>query len=183
MSVNVSISKFLALVLRHKPEVIGLTLDEHGWCNVSDFVEAFNKKYKGFTFDDLKEIVDTDNKQRYSFNDDLTLIRANQGHSIRVDVELEEKIPPSVLYHGTATKYVSMIDNTGLLPKSRIHVHLSSDLETASLVGCRHGELVVYEVNAKKMYEDGFKFYQSVNGVWLVDKVPVAYLKKLDFSL
>ena len=180
MSVNVSISKFLALVLRHKPEVIGLTLDEHGWCNVNDLVEAFNKKYKGFTFDDLKEIVDTDNKQRYSFNDGLTLIRSNQGHSIRVDVELEEKIPPSVLYHGTATKYVSMIDNTGLLPKSRIHVHLSSDLETASLVGCRHGELVIYCVDTKSMVSDGYKFYQAKNGVWLTDKVPAKYLTKLE---
>ena len=176
---KVSISKFLALVLRHKPEVIGLTIDRHGWCNVHDLVDAFNKKYNGFTFNDLKEIVATDNKQRYSFNDDMTLIRANQGHSIKVDVELEEKIPPSVLYHGTATKYVSMIEESGLLPKSRIHVHLSSDLETAILVGSRHGEPVIYSVDTERMVKDGYKFFHSKNGIWLTDKVPPQYLTKL----
>lgn len=173
-----SISKFLALVLRHKPEEAGLVMSHDGYVSVDCLVQAFDKKYHGFTKEMLDEIVRTDNKQRYSYNEDETLIRANQGHSVQVDVGLKEQTPPDILYHGTATKYESMIDETGLLPKSRIHVHLSKDIEAASLVGRRHGELVVYEVNAKKMHEDGFKFYQSVNGVWLTEKVPVTYLKK-----
>ena len=177
-----SISKFLALVLRHKPEEAGLMMSHNGYVSVDYLVQAFDKKYHGFTKEMLDEIVRTDNKQRYSYNEDETLIRANQGHSVRVDGGLKEQTPPDILYHGTATKYTSMIDETGLLPKSRIHVHLSKDLETASTVGCRHGELVIYEVDAKKMHEDGLKFYQSVNGVWLTDKVPVAYLKKLELN-
>lgn len=173
------ISKFLSLVLRHKPEEAGLIMSHDGYVSVDKLVEVFDKRYNGFTKETLDEIVRTDNKQRYSYNEDETMIRANQGHSIKVDIGLKEQIPPDVLYHGTATKYTSMIDEIGLISKSRLHVHLSKDIETASLVGCRHGELVIYEVNAKKMHEDGIKFYLSLNGVWLTDKVPVKYLRKL----
>ena len=129
--------------------------------------------------DMLEEIVRTDNKQRYSFNEDKTLIRANQGHSISVDVELKKAVPPDILYHGTGEKYVSSIDKEGLLPKSRLYVHLSNDEETAVNVGKRHGKSVVYKVDARKMQEDGFEFFLSVNGVWLTKEVPVKYIFKL----
>lgn len=173
------ISKFISMILRHKPEVINITLDEHGWANVDELIAGIAKQYKGFGMSELEEIVRTDNKQRYSFNEDKTLIRANQGHSIPVDVELEEKEPPKVLYHGTGEKYVNSIDRQGLRPKSRLYVHLSKDHDTAVKVGIRHGEPVVYKIDAAKMYQDGYKFYESVNKVWLTESVPTKYMTKL----
>lgn len=171
------ISKYISLILRHKPEVIGIKLDEHGWADVNELISGIKKDHKEFDIENLKEIVRTDNKQRYSFNDDGTKIRANQGHSINVDVELEEKEPPEILYHGTCRKYMESIEKQGLIPKSRLYVHLSSDKLTANNVGARHGEPVIYEVDAKRMFKDGYKFYMSANGIWLVRKVPVAYLR------
>ena len=123
-------SKFISLILRHKPETIGITLDEHGWADVDELIHGINKIHP-LTREGLEEIVSGDEKQRYSFNEDHTLIRANQGHSIPVDVELEEMMPPEYLYHGTGEKYVSSIDAKGLIPKSRLYVHLSGDIETA----------------------------------------------------
>lgn len=171
-------SKFIALILRHKPEVIGIRLDEHGWANVDELIAGINRKTP-FNMEMLEKIVREDEKTRYSFNEDKTLIRANQGHSIPVDVELEERTPPEILYHGTGEKYVTSIDAQGLLPKSRLYVHLSKDTETAVKVGSRHGKAVVYEVSAGKMARDGLKFYLSANGVWLAKCVPPKYLKKL----
>ena len=171
-------SKFISLILRHKPETIGISLDEHGWANVAELIEGISKtQYIDMAM--LEEIVDTDNKQRYSFNEDKTLIRANQGHSIPVDVELPEKKPPVILYHGTGEKYVSSIDEQGLISKSRLYVHLSKDEQTAKMVGSRHGKPVIYEIYAGQMYEDGYIFYLSVNGVWLTKSVPVKYMNKL----
>lgn len=170
-------SKFIALILRHKPETIGITLDEHGWANVDELIEGVNMTYP-LTMEELEEIVRTDEKRRYSFNDDKTLIRANQGHSIPVDVELKEVHPPKYLYHGTGEKYVPSIDIQGLIPKSRLYVHLSGDIETAVKVGSRHGKPVVYRVSAEQMVEAGMLFYKSVNGVWLTKNVPARYLKK-----
>lgn len=170
-------SRFLSLVLRHKPEEIGITLDEHGWANVKDLINGIDKKYQ-FNMEMLKEIVATDEKQRYSFNADKTLIRANQGHSVPVDVELEEVEPPEYLWHGTAHKYVHGINSMGLIPKSRLYVHLSLEVETATSVGKRHGDVALYRVDALKMYQDGYKFYLSKNGVWLTKSVPVAYLRQ-----
>ena len=160
------ISRFISLILRHKPETIGICLDEHGWASVSELIAGIAAT-RPFNMEMLEEIVRTDNKQRYSFNEDKTLIRANQGHSIPVDVELEQKLPPDILWHGTGEKYVASIEEQGLLPKSRLYVHL----------GCRHGKPVVYEVNTRQMQADGYVFYQSVNGVWLTKHVPVEYLK------
>jgi putative RNA 2'-phosphotransferase len=174
-----TISKFISMILRHKPEEIGITLDEHGWANVDELIAGIAKQYKGFGMSELEEIVRTDNKQRYAFNEDKTLISANQGHSIPVDVELEEKEPPIVLYHGTGEKYVSSIDAQGLKPKSRLYVHLSKDAATAVNVGKRHGEPVVYAIDTAKMYQDGFKFYESANKVWLTKLVPTKYMMKL----
>lgn len=168
----------MSLILRHKPEVIGITLDEHGWANVDELIAGIAKNNE-FNMDILEEIVRSDEKQRYSFNDDKTLIRANQGHSIPVYVELEEKEPPDMLWHGTGEKYVASIDEQGLIPKSRLYVHLSKDEETAIKVGKRHGTPVLYHVLSKQMFEDGYKFYLSANGVWLTKEVPVKYLKKV----
>lgn len=171
-------SKFMSLILRHKPETIGISLDEHGWANVDELIAGIAKTHK-FNMDILEEIVRTDNKQRYSFNEDKTLIRANQGHSIPVDVELDEAEPPAELWHGTGEKYVSSIDKLGLIPKSRLYVHLSKDEETAMNVGKRHGKPVLYKVKAGDMYKDGYKFFLSKNGVWLTKEVPVKYLEKI----
>jgi putative RNA 2'-phosphotransferase len=167
----------MSLILRHKPQEIDIQLDEHGWANVNDLIEGIAKRKKQpFTREILDRIVAEDEKQRYSFNDDKTLIRANQGHSIPVDVELAEAVPPEFLYHGTGEKYVPSINEQGLLPKSRLYVHLSNDIATAEAVGRRHGKPVVYKVNSSAMHKDGYKFYLSVNGVWLVVKVGVGYL-------
>ena len=172
-------SRFISMILRHKPEEIGITLDKHGWANVQALIDGINATGRHhLDMDILKEIVRTDEKQRYSFNEDQTLIRANQGHSIPVDVELQEAVPPAVLYHGTGEKYVRSIDAQGLLPQSRLYVHLSEDLETAKKVGQRHGRLTVYTVDCTRMLADGYKFYLSVNHVWLTKAVPAEYLKK-----
>ena len=170
-------SKYISLLLRHKPETIGITLDEHGWANVDELIEGVSRTYP-LDMAALELIVAEDEKQRYSFNEDKTLIRANQGHSIPVDVELDEKEPPEVLYHGTGEKYVSSIDRQGLIPKSRLYVHLSRAEETAVKVGTRHGKPVIYKVKSGEMYRDGYKFFCSVNGVWLTKEVPVKYLSK-----
>lgn len=170
-------SRFISLILRHKPEVIGIALDEHGWANVDELIAGITKT-RPMNMEILEEIVRTDNKQRYSFNEDKSLIRANQGHSILVDVELPLEELPEYLWHGTGEKYVSSIDAQGLLPKSRLYVHLSTDEETARKVGGRHGRPVIYRVAAEQMYCDGIEFRLSVNGVWLVEAVPVQYLEK-----
>ena len=171
-----STGRFIAMILRHKPETTGIKLDEHGWARVDELIAGIAKT-RPFDMEMLEEIVRTDSKQRYSFNEDKTLIRANQGHSIPVDVELEQKTPPDILWHGTGEKYVESIQQMGLIPKARLYVHLSKDYDTARNVGSRHGNPVVYQVDAKKMAEDGYVFYQSVNGVWLTKEVPVIYLK------
>ena len=172
------ISRFISLILRHKPESIGITLDEHGWANVDELIDGISRT-QYFDREMLEEIVRTDEKKRYSFNEDRTLIRANQGHSIPVDVELEKTEPPKYLYHGTGEKYVESIDKQGLIPKSRLYVHLSTDEETARKVGNRHGKPVIYIVNSGEMYRNNEKFYRSVNGVWLTKNVPIKYLNKI----
>ena len=173
-------SRYISLILRHKPETVGITLDEHGWANVDELIAGVNKTHP-LTMELLKEIVRSDEKQRYSFNEDETLIRANQGHSIPVDVELPELEPPEFLYHGTGQKYVESIDRQGLISKSRLYVHLSIDKETAVKVGRRHGVPVIYTIQAATRFRDGYLFYRSVNGVWLTKKVPVNYLEKCSF--
>ena len=170
-----STSKYISLILRHKLEVIGITLDEHGWAVAEDLIRGVNKTHP-LDMEALERIVAEDEKQRYSFNEDKTLIRANQGHSISVDVELPEVTPPDVLYHGTGRKYKESIDAQGVIPKSRLFVHLSGDAGTARKVGQRHGKPVIYTVDAAAMHADGYQFFLSVNGVWLTKRVPKKYL-------
>ena len=173
-----NVSRFISLILRHKPEAIGITLDEHGWASTEALIRGISQR-QPFSMAMLEEIVASDGKQRYAFNEDKTKIRANQGHSVAVDVELKTAVPPKLLYHGTGEKYVSSIEARGLIPKSRLYVHLSADIQTAENVGARHGKPVVYRVDTEAMARDGFVFYRSANGVWLTKDVPVHYLKKI----
>ena len=178
MSYLKSVSIYLSLILRHKPEAAGITLDSHGWAKVDELIKGVRVKYP-LDMETLEEIVLTDNKQRYSFNEDHTLIRANQGHSIPVDVELEKLEPPEYLYHGTGEKYRQSIENIGLIPKSRLYVHLSDDMMTAVEVGGRHGDPVVYRVHTGAMHKAGFVFYRSKNGVWLTERVPAWCIERV----
>ncbi len=170
------LSKFIALILRHKPEEIGITLDEHGWASVPLLISGINKSGYEIDMSILEEIVDEDEKQRYSFNSDKTKIRANQGHSVNVDVELKECEPPEQLFHGTGEKFAAAIRKEGLKSKSRLYVHLSNNKETAEKVGSRHGKPHVFFVHSGKMYRAGYKFYLSENGVWLTKYVPPEFL-------
>lgn len=169
-------SKFMSLVLRHNPQKISISLDNNGWADTNLMLEGMHKNGHKVTLEDLKEVVATNDKQRFKFNDDFSKIRANQGHSVAVDVEMKEATPPDILYHGTATRFLSAIKTQGLISKNRLHVHLSSDKETAIKVGSRHGEPVVLTINTTKMQADGFVFYLSENDVWLVDAVPPEYI-------
>ena len=173
-----STSKYISLILRHKPEVIGITLDDHGWADTQALIEGVNRTYP-LTMELLEEIVRTDEKQRYSFNADKSRIRANQGHSIPIDADLAETEPPETLYHGTGEKSVASIEREGLRPMSRLYVHLSPDTETARSVGSRHGKPVIYIVLAGEMHRSGYRFYRSANGIWLTKEVPVRFLKRI----
>jgi len=170
------VSKFLSLVLRHKPESLGITLDEHGWTTVDSLLSKL--RAKGYRIDrsQLAFIVETNNKKRFAFSPDGTQIRANQGHSVDVDLGYIEKQPPQLLYHGTATRFLDSIRTEGLKKMNRHHVHLSSDEQTARAVGSRHGKPIILTVKASEMATAGHVFYQSENGVWLTDLVPVAYI-------
>jgi putative RNA 2'-phosphotransferase len=170
------ISKFMSLVLRHKPETIGLQLDENGWVSVAELIEKLNAKGTTVNIDIINTVVDTNDKKRFAFNEDKTMIRANQGHSIEVELNLKAVTPPDVLYHGTASRFVESILKEGLQKQQRQQVHLSLLQETATAVGSRHGKPVILNINAKAMTEAGFVFYLSDNGVWLVDSVPVEYI-------
>ena len=171
------ISKFLSLVLRHQPECINITISEKGWVNVLELMNNSKTKNIYFSKDELKEIVKTNDKQRFALNEDYTQIRANQGHSLKtVDLELEATKPPEVLYHGTVDEFIDSIKNQGLQKRSRLHVHLSAEINTAVKVGSRRGKPIVLTIDADKMYKEGFEFFQSKNGVWLTNKVPFEFI-------
>ena len=172
----IKLSRFLSLVLRHKPGVIGLSLDRGGWADVAELLSAAQRAGVPLTPDVLRQIVAEDDKQRYLFSEDGRRIRASQGHSIPVDLGLESVMPPEVLFHGTAQRFLDSIRQQGLVPRGRQHVHLSSDEATALKVGQRHGEPVVLIVQAKRMQADNLRFYRSANGVWLTEKVPIEYI-------
>ncbi len=170
-------SKFLSLVLRHQPELIGLRLDEAGWVPVAELLEGCRRAGQAITLEELKEIVRTSDKQRFALSEDGTRIRANQGHSIDVDLGLEPASPPAVLFHGTVERFLPAIRREGLRPMSRHDVHLSADQETATRVGARRGKPVVLTVDAAGMSAAGHTFRISANGVWLVAAVPPEYLR------
>lgn len=172
------IGKFLSLILRHEPQKIGLELDHQGWANVTELIAKCKKHRYHFSREELEEIVETNNKCRYSFNEKKNKIRANQGHSIDVDLGLSPIEPPEFLYHGTATRFVKSIMEEGIVKGSRQHVHLSSDKETAEQVGSRHGKVCILTIMTKQMYKDGIDFYCSDNGVWLTDYIDVKYISK-----
>ena len=175
-----SLSRFISLILRHQPEIAGITLDVHGWAKVTDLIEGINKT-RPIDIETLREIVAADKKGRYSFSEDGEFIRANQGHSVEVDVELEEREPPEILYHGTCADSVPSINAQGLLPMTRLYVHLSKDYGTAMMTGRRKGDHkhpFVYAVKAGEMFRDGHKFFISANGVWQVKTVPPQYLEE-----
>lgn len=175
----VKISKYLSKHLRHRPEDLGLALEKGGWVAVDTLLAALQQHNMPITRAELDEVVRSNNKQRFSFDETGTRIRANQGHSVPIDLELEPQVPPPQLYHGTGSGSVEQIEREGLLKMSRHHVHLSLDLVTARAVGARHGKPVVFVVDAAQMQADGFVFFCSANGVWLVDHVPPRYLQRL----
>lgn len=182
-SKDTRVSKWLSLILRHKPEEAGLTLDENGWVATTDLVKAMSHKYPGTGIDDLKRIVAECEKQRYAFNDKQTKIRANQGHSVDIDLKLEPAVPLiPILYHGTATRFIDSIKEKGIVPGSRKQVHLSGDFATAVIVGARHGSPVILEIDAAQMINDGHVFYRSDNGVWLTDLVPWKYVLRMTYA-
>lgn len=172
------ISKLMSLVLRHNPGKIGIELDENGWANTTDLLDGINKKGIRLDMELLETVVETNDKKRFSFNEDQSKIRANQGHSIKIDMQFEAIEPPAFLYHGTVGRFMKTIQTEGLKKMNRQHVHLSKDLETAQRVGSRRGVPVILTVRSGEMHQDGFEFYQSDNGVWLTDRVPAKYLDR-----
>lgn len=167
------LSKFLSYVLRHNPDKLELTLDNQGWVSVEELLSKLNN----VSMETLEYVVANNNKKRFAFNEDKTKIRANQGHSIKIDLAYSPIEPPELLYHGTATKNIESIQKSGIIKGSRHHVHLSVDIETAKDVGKRHGKPVILNIKSKEMYKAGYEFFLSENGVWLTDFVPVEFIE------
>lgn len=174
-----TISKFLSKHLRHTPEALGLTLQPGGWVSVDDLLAASERAGFAIWYDDLIECVETNDKQRFSFDATGDLIRANQGHSVEVDLQLEEKQPPDVLFHGTVERFLAPIMADGLRKGKRHHVHLSKDVETARKVGARRGKPIILRVDSAAMHGQGLKFFVSANGVWLTESVPPEFLARM----
>lgn len=172
-------SKFLSLILRHKPEEINITLDKHGWANIDELIDKCNLKGIKLTRDLLDEIIQRNDKKRFIISENGIKIRANQGHSIKVDLDLAEVEPPEFLYHGTVERFFDQIKDNGLKKMARHHVHLSGDIETAQEVGNRkRSSTVILEIKAKEMHNQGYKFYLSKNNVWLTDNVPFNFIRR-----
>lgn len=168
------ISKYLSYILRHQPHSIGLELDPNGWASIEELI-AKTTDFK-LTLPVIEYVVETNDKQRFSLNKEMTKIRANQGHSLNIDLALTAQQPPDALYHGTAKRFSENIQQQGLTKQQRHHVHLSQSREVAKSVGSRHGKPVIFSLNTKAMIEDDIVFYRSENNVWLVDNVPAQYL-------
>jgi RNA:NAD 2''-phosphotransferase len=172
------IGKFLSLVLRHDPQKIGITLDGNGWTDVNALIRQCAVKKVYFSFEELNEIVLTNDKKRYAFNEDKSMIRANQGHSVSIDLDITPIEPPEYLYHGTAERFYESIKKEGIKKMNRQHVHLSKEKITALQVGSRHGRPVILTISAREMYREGIGFYCSDNGVWLTEYVDPKYISK-----
>ena len=170
-------SKFLSYVLRHEPPAIGLSLDREGWAEIAALIEGATRAGKQIDLELIRTVVTTSDKKRFAISDDGLRIRAVQGHSTEsVSIKYTEKAPPAFLYHGTATRFLESIRKEGLLPGERHYVHLSQDVPTATAVGQRYGKPVVLKIEALRMHQQGFKFYQADNGVWLTEKVPASFI-------
>ncbi len=174
---DIKTSKFLSLVLRHEPEAAGVTLDDAGWVDVDTLLAGCVAHGKLIDREQLERVVAGSDKQRFAFNEDRTRIRANQGHSVEVDLQYEPRTPPEILYHGTATRFLDSIRAQGLLKMERHHVHLSAETKVTTQVGERHGTPVLLVIRAQEMHRAGHTFFCSTNGVWLVDAVPVSYIE------
>lgn len=174
----IKVSKFLSQHLRHDPEGLGLTLAPGGWVGVGDLLVACVHRRFEVSRAELEEVVTKNSKQRFSFDESGTLIRANQGHSVEVDLQLTSSTPPDLLYHGTGHQTAPLIAESGLEKMRRHYVHLSADTETARAVGARHGRPVIFTVLAAQMAEAGHLFYRSDNGVWLTNRVPPEFLRE-----
>ena len=175
----VSKSKFLSLVLRHDPSAANIELDPNGWAPIPDLLAGAQRSGIDISPEELREIVETNEKRRFILCETSQRIRACQGHSLPVELDLQPSTPPTPLYHGTASRFEQAIRANGLNRMQRQHVHLSAELDTARSVGQRHGSPIVFAIDTAAMLRDGFAFYQSENGVWLVDSVPNLYFKKL----
>jgi len=176
---HTEISKFLSYILRHKPEAIGLTLDHEGWANISDLVECSQKSEYALDTDLIRTIVNESDKKRFTISEDGLRIRAAQGHSAKsVSISYSESMPPEVLFHGTATRFLASILKEGLKPGERQYVHLSKDIQTALAVGRRYGKPVALKIKALQMHLQGFKFFQAENGVWLTAKAPAIFIEQ-----
>jgi putative RNA 2'-phosphotransferase len=173
----IEISKYLSLVLRHKPQTIGIALDVEGWVPIDELLTAAGKAKRPLTREQLEEVVATNDKKRFSISADRQRIRANQGHSIEVDLNLRPVEPPELLYHGTVERFLASIREKGLVRGKRHHVHLSRDRETAQRVGQRRGRPIVLVIDAGRMHREGYTFYLSENGVWLTEAVPPQYMQ------
>lgn len=179
---NTSMEKYLSLLLRHHPEKLNLNMSEDGWVEINEIIYNLKKlKNETLTIEQIKEIVNTSSKQRFDIKieNNVEYIRANQGHSININMNFKPVNPPDVLYHGTGEKYINSIFKTGLKPKTRQYVHLSPDIKTATSVGERHGKVKIIEINSKQMSEDGIKFYLSKNGIWLTKYIDTKYINLL----
>ena len=173
---DLSLSKFLSLVLRHEPERLGLALDPAGWVAVDELLAAISRQKTPVTRERLDHIVAASEKKRFAFDETGTKIRASQGHSVEVELGYEPQVPPEILYHGTVEKFLPSIRTQGLIKGERHHVHLSADRPTAIKVGERRGKPVILTIKADEMHRAGHVFFRSANGVWLVDTVPAAFL-------
>lgn len=173
----VNISKFLCFVLRHRPESIDIKMDENGWVDVNDLISRCSGKTLSLSREVLDQVVETDDKKRFTYSRDGTKIRAAQGHSIAgLNMSYESATPPDVLYHGTASRFIDLIKKNGLLPGLRLYVHLTTNRDTAMDVGKRYGQALLITIDAKQAFADGINFYQAENGVWLTNSLPLKYL-------
>ena len=176
---DITLGKFISLILRHEPETIGITLDSEGWADTRELIDGINASGHTISMETLERIVRENSKQRYSFNDDRSKIRANQGHSIPVEVKMREAVPPERLYHGTADRFLDSIKRDGIRTMNRQYVHLSKDVETAFTVGRRHGRPAVLVIDTEAMTADGYVFRISDNGVWQSEDIPWRYVKEV----
>ena len=174
---NDDISKYMSFALRHKPDAAGIVLDAAGWTSTASMLQALQRSGKDVTTMRLIEVVETNDKRRFEFNDDRSMIRASQGHSVTVELGYTAQVPPCILFHGTVARFLPPIRSTGLIKGQRQHVHLSAEVATAVAVGARRGDALILRIRAEEMHHLGHAFFLSTNGVWLTAAVPAAFIE------